>query len=61
MSASVCQETEGCVLLCLHVASGATHPPPPGTQVVLLALTPPEPPVGLGGRLGGENKCQPKA
>lgn len=50
-SASVCQEA-----VCVRVAPGATHPRPPGRQVVLLAPPPPEPPAGLGGRLGGENK-----
>lgn len=50
-SASVCREA-----VCVHVSPGETHPSPPGRQVALLALPPPEPPAGLGGRLGGENK-----
>lgn len=60
VSASVCQEAVGCVFLCLNVAAGVTRPPPPGKQVQLLALTPPEPPVDLVGRLGRENKHQLK-
>lgn len=54
--ASVCQEAEGCVALCLHDAPDATRPPPPGTQVQLLDPSPPEPPVDLAGRLEWENK-----
>lgn len=50
-SASVCQEAGRA-----HVAPGGTHLSPAGRQVVLLAPPPPEPPAGLGGRLGGENK-----
>ena len=49
-SASVCRE-----VVRARAAPGATHPRPPGKQVVLLARPPPEPPAGLGGRLGGED------
>lgn len=50
-SASVCQGA-----VCARAALGGTRPHPPGRQVVLLALPPPELPVGLEGRLGGENE-----
>ncbi len=51
VSASVCLE-----VVCVNVAPGGTHPPPPGRLGLLLALPPPEPPAGLGGHLGGEEK-----
>lgn len=56
MSASVCREAVGCVLLNVHVAPGVTHPSPPGKQVMLFALLPPGPPVGLAGRLVRDDK-----